>query len=91
MIGGFGVGGSLAEALFLQAMSFSAGSAMLRARFGCAALALPQNNSPHRALAMGGQSVCFQVQSGHDRGAHSRELGTSTGARPGGICKFKIR
>ena len=42
------------EALSLQTMTFAAGPTMLTERAGCAALALPQDHSPRRALIVGG-------------------------------------
>ena len=45
------------EAFCLQTMSFAAGPRMLMARQGCAALALPQGHSPHRALVVGGSNL----------------------------------
>ena len=38
----------------METMLFAAGSTMLTARLGCAALALPQDFSPRRALIVGG-------------------------------------
>ena len=45
------------EALSLHTMLFSAGPTMLAVRKGCAALALPQDNSPRRALVAGGRDA----------------------------------
>ena len=46
------------EALSLKMMLFTAGPTMLTGRYGCAALALPQDHSPRRALVVGGCGTC---------------------------------
>ena len=43
------------EALSLETMTFAAGPTMITARYKCAALALPQDHSPRRALVVGGR------------------------------------
>ena len=53
--------GDTTEALPLQTMTFAAGPTMLAARVGCAAMALPQDYLPCRALVVGGCGRGFSL------------------------------